>query len=96
MVPGRANPNHDVAPGMRYSDIGLRQDKSGSWSVQIDRSGVTDIQNFEGALTAEVARMKFKAITAAKGGQILGETTSGTKKVIRLRAPVGTQFKIAT
>lgn len=86
VVPGIKNPNYAKAPGMKYSDLGIRKNSDGTWEVQVDRSGLEKYQNIENGLCAEVAMMKAQAIAKLRGHNILSSSADENIIVTKIEA----------
>jgi len=87
VVPGIGNPNYSGAPGMKYSDLGLKRTEDGSWEVQVDRSGMPKFSNIEDHLSGEVARMKAKAVAKARGYQVVKDESNEEETTTWIKVP---------
>ena len=97
---GRPRPGHHLkiskeAPGCRWCDLGFKQAADGSWAVTFDRAGLPrEIADADAVITAEVGRMRTRAIARARGFTVADEKREGSKTKIKLIVPVGEEFKI--
>ena len=81
--------------GIRWGDLGLKQEKDGSWGITADPGGLPhEVRNFEGRVGQEYGKLKLQAIAKAKGLRIVSERMEGGKLRVQLIAPVKEQHKI--
>jgi hypothetical protein len=75
IVPGPNNVyNCPAAPGNSFADIGMMQEKDGTWTIYADRSGLYDIKNLEEEIKGEILRMRARAYARLRpGAEIIKE-----------------------
>jgi len=83
VIPGSNNRHFKQAPNVVFNDIGFRQEKDGSWTVEVDRDGL--VKDVEGEVIKEVAAMKMIAIARQRGDQVLTDKKDGEERVIITR-----------
>ena len=76
MIPGIKNPTYAGAPGLKYNDLGLRREGDGTWTVQVDDSGLTKVNHLREQIQGEVMRMKAIALSKIRGYQILQDESN--------------------
>ena len=95
VIPGCKNPNYRAAPGVVYSDIGIRKQEDGTWFVKADISGLPhEVRNFTGKLQASVAAIKVKQIAGSNNNKLVSDYVKDGKRYIKLITPVDEKFKI--
>ena len=87
VIPGRKNPNHSQAPGLKYNDIGLRQTEDGHWEVGVDESGMTVVHNLEDNIKAELMRRKAAIIAKMQGWAVVADENDESSARLVLDCP---------